>query len=267
MCISLFTGCSFLSRKPAGPPEIKYPKNLPHNEVVRVLSDRAVSVDSLWVSARVHISGSFSPRKTAFTATIIYKNPDMLRIRGYRAVASTLFDCLIKRDDVYFLSLKERVLYTGSVNDLANDSALPLKIDPRSFIECILVNNLIADAIAGDDFTPVKRFLPIGASRKYKTSHGEMSRVFYIGKKDLLPRKVVFRNNNTWGKVTYNHYELFEGVLFPSDITVKFSHSGYRVQLKISEIKLNPPKLSEKAFKMTVPEGFDIFQLGDATEK
>lgn len=252
-----FTGCSYFQQSSLSPTFDK-------NQLLNTFKEREVEVNTLWSNAKIVIKGKALKGKTFFESTIIYKNPDTLRIRGYRSIAGTLFDGIIVNDIFLISSIKENRVYSGTLNSESPNIPSYLKIHPKNIINSILINNLLSqDAQREDFFNTIKSSF----GNKYyviEEKNSDSKITYYINKKDMLPKKVILEEatpNQSKITITYKKYTSFENKLFPSEFSISSKSPKMNINVKIMDMKINPPKLSDKVFEYVPPSEYEVVNI------
>jgi len=262
----LLSGCA--ARQKFDSPYPKGPKVLPGDgleEVAALLQERTREHPFLWRRGRVILRNEETGEKLWFEATLLYRDPDAVRLRGGRAPLGTLFELGVSGDDAWVFLNREKELYTGTLEDLRREGGDMASLSLRDVMSAILVNQDLQ-----------RRLSEQGGWTVYGTA-GELflSRllddgrrgVWRIGRSDGLVREVVIwarGERQADARVLYRSYELEDGEPLPGEFqvglagdaaTVLFRLDGYKVgqtldsrvfEAPAAEITLPLSRLSER---------------------
>jgi hypothetical protein len=93
-------------------------------ELYGVLKARTPEHGVFWSSGRVAIRQEGVDGTVWFDATVIYDEPDAIRLRGGRFVTGTLFEVIVCGDNAWVHLNKERELYEGTLAELRRQGGI-----------------------------------------------------------------------------------------------------------------------------------------------
>ena len=268
------TSCTLLRPKPFGPIPQVARGDLSPAQIYSLLDQRTPPLSSLWAHMKIYLSGQNIKGKKFFEATLLYQLSDepatqenswagKLRLRGYRTITSTLFECLALPDRIQVYLNKDRELYSGTPQTLRTHPALFFGINPTDIARALEIERTITHVVQEThpesegstrkehSGTLTSRRAPIatriatlpGHYVFIRTRHDHAKQVFVMRKTDLLIDRVALYDSNKrlTLDITYDQYDLFDGHLLPTKMTVRFIQSQATMTARVLKYKINPP--------------------------
>jgi hypothetical protein len=279
----LLAGCSLLpsTRKlpvPKPPPLVQ---SVAPEDLVARINDRWDALHTL--SVKVDIQASQEKRDQGlertmptFPAIILLRKPQLLRVYGRVPVLGTpMFDMASdgQHFTIFIPSRKEAL--TGS-NALQKKSSNPIEnLRPGFFFDAMVVKGLAPNdfySVTSDSPTiedPSKKHLLLkpeyilNIMEQTPSTHEDRTlREVIIDRSTLLPyEQDVYSNGGTVEtQVLYSGYRDFEGVQFPSTITIKRPIEGTQLVLTVLSVNQNLT-LKDDQFVVTYPADTQIKNL------
>ncbi len=268
------TSCSLLRPKPFSPISSVTRGDLSPAQIHSFLDQRTPQLNSLWAHMKIYLSGHNIKGKKFFEATLLYQIPDKpdtqedswagkLRLRGYRTITSTLFECLALPDRVQIYLNKDRELYSGTPQTLRRHPALFFGINPTDIAHALEIERTITNVLqktrletegsATQEGSRALTSLRLPVRNRIATLPGHYvfirtltdnaKQVFVMRKTDLLIDRVALYDSNKRLAldITYHQYDLFDGHLLPTKMTVRFIQSQATMTARVLKYKINPP--------------------------
>ncbi len=279
----LFQGCSLLpsTRKLPVPKAPANVQTVAPEELVAQLNQRWLVLQSL--NAKVTIQASQEKREQglertmpSFSAVILLRKPEMLRVYGRVPVLGTpMFDMASdgRHFTIYIPSRKEAL--TGS-NALQKKSANSLEnLRPGFFFDAMVVKGLANDdyySVTSDSETiedPSKKHLLLKPEyilsilhQKPNSHEDTTTREVIFDRTTLLPyeQDVYSSDGIVETQVLYAGYRDFDGIQYPSTITIKRPVEGTDLVLTVLSVNQNQA-LTDDQFVVTYPAETEVKNL------
>ncbi len=276
LCSSL-TGCLFRTRQA----EHTVPKNVSLQKatldlLVQQINASAAKIKTL--NATVDIATSLGgPKKgkvtdlTEIRGYILMRSPDMLRMYGiFPVVRNRAFDMASDGKGFRLWLPTKNKFVTGS-NDVVTPSANTLEnLRPHVFFDSLLLHEIHPDEI------PVLE-QNVESVRNAKTrkiedfpdyvvdvikkdnDHWILSRKIIFSRVDLKPhRQLIYdKSGQLATEAIYQNFTDYDGISFPSQVTINRPQEEYSIQLFIVKLRLNEP-LTNEQFELKQPEGSQL---------
>jgi hypothetical protein len=289
----VLTSCTLLRPKPFGPIPQVARGDLSPAQIYSLLDQRTPPLSSLWAHMKIYLSGQNIKGKKFFEATLLYQISDeparqenswagKLRLRGYRTITSTLFECLALPDRIQVYLNKDRELYSGTPQTLRTHPALFFGINPTDIARALEIERTITHVVqeihpeskssAGKEQrgTLISPSSPIstriatlpGHYVFIRTRHDNTKQVFVMRKTDLLIDRIALYDSHKRLalEVTYHQYDLFDGHLLPIKMTVQFIESQVTMTAKVIQYKVNTP-FQPAVFRFALPASVREYPL------
>jgi outer membrane lipoprotein-sorting protein len=279
----VLAGCSLLpsTRKLPVPKAPSTVQTADPDELVAELNQRWQALETL--NAKVTIQASeqkpaegLETTEPTFPAVILLRKPEMLRVYGRVPVLGTpMFDMASdgQRFTIYIPSRKQAL--TGS-NALARKSANPLEnLRPDFFFDAMVVKGLppgdfysvTSSSVTVED--PAEKHLLLKPEyilsifHPKPGSHEEpTTREVIFDRTNLLPyeQDVYASDGQVQTQVLYSGYREFDGVQYPSTITIKRPIEGTQLVLTVLSVNQNQT-LKDDQFVVTYPPDTQVKNL------
>ncbi len=279
----LVAGCSLLpsTRKLPVPKAPAIVQTADPGQLVAQLNQRWDALQTL--NAKVTIQASqqnaaqgLETTEPTFPAVILLRKPEMLRVYGRVPVLGTpMFDMASdgKRFTTYIPSRKQAL--TGS-NALAKKSANPLEnLRPGFFFDAMVVKGLGPDdfySVTSDSETiedPAEKHLLLRPEyvlnilhQKSGSHEVKTAREVIFNRTDLLPyeQDVYSGDGQVETQVLYSGYRDFDGIQYPSTITIKRPIEGIQFVLTVLSVNQNQ-NLKDDQFVVSYPADTQVKNL------
>jgi len=213
---------------------------------------------------------------TSFHGYILLRQPSMLRVLGMMPVLQTRMFDMVSSGNRFTLLIPPKSLAitgTGTVstpakNPLMNlrpavfyDSMLIKKVEPEDLVYVTSDTGIVRDPkthrlMAEPDYE-------LGILRRIGDSQQLMpERVVHISRTNLLPFQQDEYDSHgiLVTRTLYGDYRLFDGIQYPTKITINRPIDGYQLALTIAKLTFNHP-LANDQFELKIPSGTKIQKL------
>jgi len=184
-------------------------------------------------------------RKYRFDSTIVFSDPDKMRVRGNHPLIGNLFEIIVDSSKSYIYLSKDRVIYEGTTQQLQQSGGIFSSLSPRELVDSIRVFHGLDSVLDSGDILKTsesKEYLYVVQEALFQTI------VRKIRKTDGLVEEVLLldpaRDNKIVLKVKYWEYEFFgdDDQPFPSDMDISLPEYSINVRVEVKDIKLDPPE-------------------------
>lgn len=250
----LLAGCSLFAKKPFSPIKESLPPNIDIAAFQRILESRHAPHPRLWASGEIVLRGAPIRGKEFFDATLLFEEPDRLRLRGSRMLVSTLFEFIMNGDRTALAFNHSKDWFEGTREEFEKYPDALLNLNPTILPRALLIQQRFLRMLAEGKFSRWQR-----ASNQYifVAGEGEEREAFRLNASDLLVREAALygKDGRLKLRLTYKRYEMFLGEVLPMDAEAYFASAGVTAQVHIKEYKF-PPEFKEAVFRTTPAEGF-----------
>jgi len=250
-------------------------------QLIQQLDERYDAIHSILAKVMIQASvGGASKGKetdyTSFRGDILLRQPSMLRVLGMMPVLETrMFDMVSSGNRFTLLIPPKDLAITGtgtvttpSKNPLMNlrpavfyDSMLVKKVEPDDLVYVTSDTGIVRDPkthhlMAEPDYE-------LGILRRIGNSQQLMpERVVHISRTNLLPFQQDEYDSHgiLVTRTLYTDYRTFDGIPYPTKITIDRPIDGYQLTLTIEKLTFNHP-LANDQFELKIPEGTKIQKL------
>ncbi len=257
--LALSSGCSLFRSRPFSPFKESFPVTLTPDEISRRLVIRHSTHDEIWARGKITVSGPSLNGKSFFNATLLFQEPDKLRIRGSRMITSTLFEFIIAGNEAAVSLNMDKQWYSGMRRELLERPEITLGLDPFLVPQAILIQQFFMAGLRNADFN---KWCSDGNYYTFLWTSSGVTRGLMVRKKDLLVREagIYGADGRLAARIRYNAYEIFDGEVFPSDMEILLSCTGLKARVEISEYKQRPG-FDPRVFSLEPPRNFTRYPL------
>jgi len=253
-------GCSLFAKKPFSPIKESHPPNLDAAAIQGILEGRHAPHPRLWASGEIILRGKQIRGKEFFNATLLFEEPDRLRLRGSRLLASTLFEFIMNGDKAALAFNHTKEWIEGTREDFEKHPDALLNLNPVILPSALMIQQRFLRMLAEGKFNRWQR-----ARNQYIfVSEEDGGReAFRLNAGDLLVREAAFygKDGRLKLRLTYKRYGMFLGETLPMEAEAYFVSAGVTAQVRIKEYKF-PPEFKEAVFRTTPAEGFTRRPVG-----
>ena len=208
---------------------------------------------------------------------IVMRKPEMMRVAGtYFGVK--IFDMASDGNHFTLVVPHSNMAFEGS-NNVRGTSPNPLyNLRPGFFFDAVMVRGLDPDdfyTVTAETDTvedAAKKHLyeepeyVLSVTRHNNGSHIDTPvRVITFNRDDLLPyqQDLYDEGGNLQTQISYGPYSDFNGVKYPSTITINRPLDGIKLVLTVERVIENPDpsQIKDSQFQVAVPEGMQVKQL------
>lgn len=286
LMVPALTGCLSHTHKLQQPKLAGIALNADAVQLVEAINRRYDQVNSLTATVEfaASVGGAHKGKETDYTSIpgyILFRKPKMLRVLGLVPVLRThAFDLASNGDNFTLLIPPKSRAIIGS-NAVTKPAANPLEnMRPGFFLEAILIHNISPDRIvsltnssATTVDTKNKQLLETpqyeltvldpgkgGAPGVVKVFQAH--RVIKFSRVNLMATEqdIYNKDGDMETQVLYGPYQTFNGMLYPSTITIDRPLEEYRIALTVEKITFNQP-LPDEQFESKVPAGYKVQRM------
>jgi hypothetical protein len=258
-------GCALFSRKPFSPIQTNYPPGLSPADISGLLKERHKSVQNLWASGKITLWGKGIKGKKYFQATILYREPDSLRLRGSRMITSTLFEFIVNSGRMAVVWNREKMWFEGVKEEWVEHPELSLGIDPLFLPTGLLIHQELTDLFENKRIT---RWQQKGKSYLFLSegTHGSRE-AFLVGIEDLLIREAALYSKDGLLaiRLKFLRYDSFDGEILPVEMEAVFPQTSITARVQVDAYKF-PESFDNAVFSLTPLPGYDSHPLQDLVE-
>jgi hypothetical protein len=253
-------------------------------QLVEGINHRYDQVNSLTATVEfaASVGGAHKGQETDYTSIpgyILFRKPKMLRVLGLVPVLRTHAFDLASNGEKFTLLIPPRSRAIIGSNAVTKPAANPLEnMRPEFFLEAILIHSISPDRIvsltnssATTVDTKNKQLLETPQYEltvldpgKEEGSPGvvkvfQAQQVIKFSRVNLMATEqdIYNKDGDMETQVLYGQYQTFNGVLYPSTITINRPLEEYRIALTVEKITFNQP-LPDEQFESKVPAGYKV---------
>lgn len=284
LLVPVLTGCLSHTRKLQQPKLAGAVLNADAVQLVQAVNKRYEQVSSLTatVDFAASVGGAHSGKQTDYTSVhgfILFRKPEMLRVIGLVPVIRTQAFNLASNGSTFTLLIPPKSKAIQGSTAVTNKAANPLEnLRPQVFLDSIVISGIAADRIVSLTTSSTSKLEPktkqlietplydltvLDAGRTNPAPGlpqvDKPSRVIHFSRIDLMPTGQDIYNSEgaPETKVAYGPYQTFNGVSFPSTITIDRPIDEYRITLNVEKVVFNIP-LTDEQFQANVPKGYKV---------
>jgi outer membrane lipoprotein-sorting protein len=244
-------------------------------ELVQTIDSDARKIHTLTATVEIatSVGGAKKGKVTEYQQVkgyILEKDPDMLRMIGkVPLVGTTLFD-MVSDGKTFKLSIP---VTNRFIVGPAQEGAVPSTNTLENLRPHVFFDSLLLHEIAADEIPVLEQSTQIVTDAKNKKKSWEVpDYVVDIIKKDgefwYMERKIEFdrinlkpyrqliydQSGQVATEATYEEYEDFNGMSFPSIIQINRPKEEYSIRLVVEKLQVNTP-MTDEQFVLKQPEG------------
>jgi outer membrane lipoprotein-sorting protein len=256
-------------------------------QLVEAVNHRYEQVNSLTatVDFAASVGGAHAGKQTDYTSIpgyILFRKPQMLRVIGLVPVVRThAFDLASNGQSFTLLIPHYNRAIQGSTS-VTTKAADPLEnMRPGIFLDSMVIEKIAADRIVSltnsSTTTLEPRTKQLIETPQYDLTvlnpgHSRSSdglpevdkplRVIHFSRISLMPTEQDIYNSDgdRETQVLYGPYQNFNGIQFPSTITINRPLEEYRIALTVEKVTFNLP-LPDEQFQSEVPKGYKVQKM------
>jgi hypothetical protein len=287
LLIPALTGCLSHTHKLQQPKLAGVALDADAVQLVEAINHRYDQVNSLTATVEfaASVGGAHKGQETDYTSIpgyILFRKPKMLRVLGLVPVLRTHAFDLASNGENFTLLIPPRSRAIIGSNAVSKPAANPLEnMRPEFFLDAILIHNISPDRIVSltnssataidakskqlletpqYDLTvldPAKEGGPPGVVKVF-LAH----RVIKFSRVNLMATEqdIYNKDGDMETQVLYGPYQTFNGVAYPSTVTIKRPLEEYRIALTIEKVTFNQP-LPDEQFQSKVPAGYKVQRM------
>ncbi|MES2221204.1 MAG: outer membrane lipoprotein-sorting protein [Acidobacteriota bacterium] len=277
----MLTGClkhTRLLERPQAPAVVQ---TATPQQLIQQLDERFDAIHSMnaRVLIRASVGGVDKGKETDYTSIrgyILLRQPSMLRVLGMLPVIETRAFDMVSNGNHFTLLIPPKSLAITGTGSVAIPSSNPLmNLRPAVFYDSMLIKKVEPDdlvyvtsdtGIVRDPRTHHLMAEPdyeLGILRRIGTSQQLMpERVVHISRTNMLPFQQDEYDSDgiLVTRTLYSAYRTFDGIPFPTKITINRPIDGYQLALTIQKLTFNHP-LADDQFELKIPAGTKMQKL------
>ncbi len=287
LLVPVLTGCLSHTRSLQKPKLAGTVLNADAVHLVEDVNRRYDEVNSLTatVDFAASVGGAHTGKQTDYTSIhgfIIFRKAEMLRVIGQVPVIRTTAFDLTSDGTTFTLTIPPKSRAVQGSTSVTTKVANPLEnLRPQVFLDSIVIRGIAADRIVTLTTsststleprtkqlieTPLYDLTVLNPGRGSPASGlpqvDKASRVIHFSRIDLMPtgQDVYNSEGAPETKVSYGPYHDFNGVSFPSTITIDRPLDEYQITVTVEKVIVNVD-LPDKQFEQTVPKGYKVEKI------
>jgi hypothetical protein len=287
LLLPVLTGCLSHTRRLQQPKLAGATLNADAVQLVEAVNHRYDQVNSLTatVDFAASVGGAHKGQQTDYTSVrgyILFRKPQMLRVLGLVPVVRTHAFDLASDGTNFTLLIPPKSRAIEGTNAVSKPSANPLEnMRPGIFLDSILIRSIAPDRIVS--LTNSSQTTLEGKNKQLvetplydltvlNPGHSnpgsglaqvvKPTRVIHFSRVDLMPTEQDIYNNDgdLETQVLYGPYQTFNGMPFPSTISIDRPLEEYRITLTVEKVTFNQA-LPDEQFQTKVPEGYKVVKM------
>jgi outer membrane lipoprotein-sorting protein len=250
-------------------------------QLIQQLNQRYDAIHSILAKVLIQASvgGASKGKETDYTSVrgdILLRQPSMLRVLGLLPVIETRAFDMVSNGKAFTLLIPPKNLAVTGTGTVATPSSNPLmNLRPAVFFDSLLIKQVEPDdlvyvtsdtGIVRDPKTHHLMAEPdyeLGILQRIGNSQRLMpERVVHISRTNLLPFQQDEYDSHgiLVTRTLYADYRTFDGIPYPTKITINRPIDGYQLTLTIEKLTFNHP-LADDQFELKIPAGTKIQEL------
>ncbi|MGF1573260.1 MAG: DUF4292 domain-containing protein [Sumerlaeia bacterium] len=245
--LTLSLGCGKKNRFES--PFVDIPKQdsvLNFQDFKRITIARSPERELFWARSSVKLTQVFPEKqKNRFDTTLIYGQPDRMRVRGTHFLLGTLFELILDGDNAFVYITDDKRLFEGSLQELQETGGALGSFTPKDLIGAVRVYHRLQEFF--DSPSTKGKWATTQAKEHLYLILREPNRtlVWKIRKTDGLVQELLVsnpgRNNQLMLQVLYWKYETPENAEpYPTKLDIIIPEQEITLEFDVNEIKLNP---------------------------
>lgn len=223
--------------------------------------------DELWAKSDVVVRQKSIKKKTFFTALLLFRSPDQVRLRGSRVPIGTVFEVLLLGRQAMIYINQENRLFTGDISELASKTEAIGGLTPRELLAAVFVQQDLLERLEGEgeiSVTDKEDHLLIAALHPIN----RRQLFWQVRKADGLVEELLIRSPEGAEqlRIKYREYSMEEDSEasttepLPTDFVMNLAGEDVEVSVEVNEYKLSP-KLKDAVF--FAPKARETYRLRD----
>jgi hypothetical protein len=284
LLVPALTGCLSHTHKLQRPKLAGIALNADAVQLVEAINRRYEQVNSLTATVEfaASVGGAHKGQETDYTSIpgyILFRKPKMLRVLGLVPVLRTHAFDLASNGEKFTLLIPPRSRAIIGSNAVSKPAANPLEnMRPEFFLEAILIHSISADRIvsltnssATTIDTKNKQLLETPQYELTVLNPGsedgapgvvkviQALRVIKFSRINLMATEqdIYNKDGDMETQVLYGPYQTFNGLPYPSTVTINRPLEEYRIALTVEKITFNQA-LPDEQFESKVPAGYRV---------
>ncbi len=283
LLVPALTGCLSHTHKLQQPKLAGVALNADAVQLVEAINHRYDQVNSLTATVEfaASVGGAHKGQETDYTSVpgyILFRKPKMLRVLGLVPVLRTHAFDLASNGENFTLLIPPRSRAIVGSNAVTKRAANPLEnMRPEFFLQAILIHSISPDRIvsltnssATTMDTKNKQLLETPQYELTVLNPGkdgapgvvkvfQARQVIKFSRVNLMATEqdIYNKDGDMETQVLYGPYQTFNGMLYPSTITINRPLEEYRIALTVEKITFNQP-LPDEQFESKVPAGYKV---------
>jgi hypothetical protein len=272
------TGCLFHSRKVERQVSTAPLKSASQQDLIDFINFQAGRIKTLQATVDIDTSvgGAQRGKVTDYKQIrgyVLVRKPEMLRMIGLMPIVRNRAFDMVSDGKEFKLWIPPKNKFVIGRNDVQSHNASALEnVRPQAIYDALLLPGISSEDIAVlengfETVTDAKRHRVEQPDYEMdvirKGEHGwYLSRKIIFSRTDLLPHHQLLYNQNgeLMTDAGYENYKDYEGVGFPTQISIYRPREEYDITLTIVKLQLNQPMTNEQ-FLLPQPPGAEVVNL------
>ncbi len=213
------------------------------------------------------IQGEGVRGKERLGANLLYAAPDRARLRASKMPVGTVFEALQIGDAVDIKLNRERLIFRGTIDDLAARPGALGAVRPRDVIHAILIGQRAAAEM--DQAKDSARLARFDGDRAVLEGADGMEE-YVVRRRDGLIEEARLYEPGGGGRrlalvVEYKRWIERDGMVLPSQMEIRSEEPRTRVDVRIDATRFDPP-LGARVFEMPAEPGVETRPLSELFE-
>jgi len=217
-------------------------------ELSEVLDARAKDHPTFWTRGEVSIRQDGVRGRSWFEATILYREPSDIRLRGARNPIGTLFEVLVSGEKAWLHLNREGELYEGDLAELRRQAGVAGSLSLDQMMAAILVSQEVKRRLADGTPLEVRRTGAELVLTETLTDGRTWER--RVDRRNALVRGMVLRDDRGREelRIDYRRYEIAPNrEPLPTELVLTVWGGAAEVSVSLAEFKIDP-ELVDAAF-------------------
>jgi Domain of unknown function (DUF4292) len=287
LLVPALTGCLSHTRKLQQPKLAGPVLNADAVQLVEAVNRRYDQVNSLTapVDLAASVGGAHKGKQTDYTTIpghILFRKPQMLRVLGLVPVLRTRAFDLASNGQIFTLVIPSKSRVIEGSTSVTTPAANPLEnMRPEIFLESLVIQSIAPDRIVSVTNSSATTLDP-HSKQLIETPQYDLTvlfpghqqsapglpqmanprRVIRFSRINLMPTELDIYNNSgdVETQVLYGPYQNYQGIPFPTTITINRPLDEYRIAITVEKVTFNEP-LSDEQFQAEIPKGYKVQKM------
>jgi Domain of unknown function (DUF4292) len=236
------------------------------DELRQSVAERSEALDTLKAKMGVTIRKDGKRAFPSFTALVLYRDPDFIKLAIQRFEIGTLYTLLIKGDEVQMYSRRDHAMFVGTVDDLAEKTGLFGGLTPREVVSALLVQHRLSEVLESDDPYVITLHKNTHFMVTWVDPQDHRQFFWLVRQEDALVEELLIRSpqGREEIRIQYNEYDLVENpetetvMPYPEEMVFRLPRNGMTIKMSSKKYQ---PDLEFSSAVDSLPEPRDVYLL------